>query len=100
MIVVPVLVSVIWIAIARAREGGRETPFAPTTRAGSVALVSVALVIAVALTGASLAIAVAVGLVMLGLASFARWVRHDRGLLLVVPLVFGVSTLALPIFFE
>ena len=100
MIVVPVLVSVIWIALARVRGGGQKAPLAPTTTAGSVALVSVALVIAVALADASLAVTVPVGAVMLGLASFARWVRRDRGLLLVVPLVLGLSILTLPIFFE
>lgn len=100
MIVLPVLVSVIWIALARAREGGQAAPLVPTTTAGSVALASVALVIAVAVADAALAVTLPVGAVMLGLASFARWVRGDRGLLLVVPLVFGLSILTLPIFFE
>lgn len=100
MIVVPVVVSVIWMAIARSRGDGPQAPLAPTTTVGIVALSSVLLVILVTLTDASLAVTLPTGIVMLGLGSFARWIRRDRGLLLVVPVVFGLSILLLPVFFE
>ena len=99
MIVVPVIVSVIWITLVQARGEG-DVPLAPMTTAGRIALGSVALVIVVALADASLAVTLPAGVVMLGLGSFARWGRHDPGLLLVLPLVFGASALALPMLFE
>ena len=100
MVVVPVLVSVIWIALARSRDRAREDPLVPSTTVGRMALASLALVIVVALADASLIATVPAGVVMLGLASLARWIQRDRGLLLVVPLAFGLSTLALPLLFE
>ena len=100
MIVVPVIASVIWIALARTRESGREAPLAPRTTVGRIALLSLALVIVVVLTDASLAATLPTGVVMFGLASFARLVQHDPGLLLVLPLVFGLSVFILPLFFE
>jgi hypothetical protein len=100
VIVVPVILSVVWIALARSRTSGREAPLAPMTRVGWIALLSLALVIVVAVTGASLFATLPVGAVMFGLAVFARWVRHDAGLLLVVPLLCGVSVFVLPLIFE
>lgn len=97
---VPAIVSVIWISLARTRTSGRDEPLGPTTTVGSVALVSLALISVVALTDAALVATLPVGAVMFGLASFARWVRHDTGLLLVLPLVFGFSIVVLPLVFE
>jgi hypothetical protein len=99
VIIVPVLVSVVWIALVRTRTGGRDEPLAPTT-AGGIAMLSLALVIVVAITDVSLAATLPAGVVMFGLASFARWVRHDTGLLLVFPLTVGLSVLVLPLLFE
>lgn len=100
MVVVPVIVSLVWIFVVRARSGGQATPFAPATPVGWLAVAATALVIAVAVADASLTVTLPVGFVMFGLASFARWVRHDPGLLIVVPLVFGLTILILPIAFE
>jgi hypothetical protein len=100
VIIVPVFVTVVWIALARTRTDGRETPLAPTTTAGWIAMLSPALVVVVAITDVSLAATLPAGVAMLGLASFARWVRHDTGLLLVFPLTVGLSVLVLPLLFE
>jgi hypothetical protein len=100
VIIVPVFVTVVWIALARTRTNGREAPLAPTTTAGWIALLSPALVIVVAITDVSLAATLPAGVVMFGLASFARWGRHDTGLLLVFPLTVGLSVLVLPLLFE
>jgi hypothetical protein len=100
VIIVPVLVSVVWIALVRTRTGGRDEPLAPMTTAGGIAMLSLALVIVVAITDVSLAVTLPAGVVMFGLASFARWVRHDTGLLLVFPLTVGLSVLVLPLLFE
>lgn len=97
MIVVSVVISVIWIVLA-SRQG--DAPLAPTTIVGRVALASLSLMIAVVIANASWAATLPAGVVMLALGSFARWVRHDRGLLLVLPVVFGLTVLVLPIFFE
>lgn len=70
------------------------------TTVGWIALLSLALLIVVAVTRASLAATLPAGVVMFGLASFARWIRHDAGLLLVLPLVFGLSVFVLPLLFE
>jgi hypothetical protein len=70
------------------------------TTVGWIALLSLALVGVVAVTDASLFATLPVGVVMFGLASFARWVRHDTGLLLVLPLAFGLSIFVLPLLFE
>lgn len=87
----------IWIALASRQS---HVPLAPTTSVGRLALASVALMIVVAVGDASMATTLPVGGVMLVLGSFARWGRHDRGLLLVLPVVFGLTALVLPIFFE
>jgi hypothetical protein len=100
VIVVAVIVSVVWITLARTRTSGREAPLAPITTVGWIALLSLALIGVVAITDASLAATLPVGAVMFGLASFARWVRHDPGLLLVVPIVLGLSVFVLPLLFE
>ncbi len=97
MILLPVVISVIWIAVASRRS---DAPLLPTTRVGQVALASLVLLIVVAVTGASLAATVPIGIVMLVLASFSRWAKRDRGLLLVLPLVFGLTVLVLPLVFE
>jgi hypothetical protein len=52
--------------------------------------------VVVVLAGASLATTVPVGVVMSGLATFARLGRGDRSTLLVLPLVFGVWLVVVP----
>lgn len=100
VILLPVAIALLWIAVARMRPSGRDAPLVPTTTVGGVALASVALVILVGLAHASLLAAVPAGIVMLVLAALARWVKGDRGLLLVLPFVSGCSVLVLPLLFE
>jgi hypothetical protein len=97
----PLIISLLWIVVARARRGdtpnaAAQEPLAPPTAAGRRALASLSLMVVVVLAGASLATTVPVGVVMLGPATFARLGRGDRSTLLALPLVFGVWLVVVP----
>ena len=101
MLLSPLIISLLWIVVARARRGDTpdaadQAPLAPPTAAGRLALASLFLMVVVVLAGASLATTVPVGVVMSGLATFARLGRGDRSTLLVLPLVFGVWLVVVP----
>lgn len=105
MVLVPLVLAALWLAIERARQGARadptdRAPLVPGTAVGRLALASLLLLIAVALASAAFAVALVAGAVMLVLASYARWGRHDRASLLVVPLVFGAWLVAVPVAIE
>jgi len=103
MIVVPLIAAAIWMALIRTREtreNGQRSPLAPTSTVGMVALASLVLLVLVIATDAAVATTLPVGAVMFGLASFARWVRHDQGLLVLVPLTQGFFAMLLPLLFE
>jgi len=97
----PLIISLLWIVVARARrgdtpDGAVQEPLAPSTAAGRLALASLSLMVVMILAGASLATTVPVGVMMLGLATFARLGRGDRSTLLALPLVFGVWLVVVP----
>jgi hypothetical protein len=97
----PLIISLLWIIVARARRGNApdaadQAPLIPPTTAGRLALASLSLMVVVVLAGASLATTLPVGVVMLGLATFARWGRGDRSTLLALPFVFGVWLVVVP----
>ncbi|HET6687139.1 MAG TPA: hypothetical protein VFH02_11505 [Jiangellaceae bacterium] len=101
MLLPPLIISLLWIVVAQARRGdtpdaAEQAPLVPSTAAGRLALASLSLMVVVILAGAFLAITVPVGVVMLGLATFARWGRGDRSTLLALPLVFGVWLVVVP----
>ena len=102
MILVPLLVAALVLAVAGARQRrhGRRQTLAPSTPLGRVAVGSLALMLVVALADASLLVTIPVGGVMLALTAWAWWGKRDHGLLLTLPLVFGVWTLAIPPLFE
>ena len=100
VLLVPTIISLVWIVLARSRANGRDDPLAPTTTVGRLALASLALMIVVVVANAAVVATVPAGFVMFAVGAFARWGRHDRGVLLVVPVVFGLTVLFLPIFFE
>jgi hypothetical protein len=79
-----------------ARRAADQAPLVPPTAAGRLALASLSLMVVVVLAGASPATTVPVGVVMLGLAMFARLGRGDRSTLLALPLVFGVWLVVVP----
>lgn len=90
------------MVLARSRDDARGDTacMLPTSTVGRIALLSVALMILVAATNASLAVTVPAGIVMVALWLLARWGQRDRGLLLVLPLVFGLWILIVPFFLE
>lgn len=100
MIFVPLIVAAIWIAIIRGRENETTPPLAPTTTLGRLALGSLGLIVVVALADAAVIVTVPAGVVMIGLASLARWGHLDRGLLVLLPLTFGIFVVLLPLLFE
>jgi hypothetical protein len=100
VIVLPLIAAAVWVAIVRAREAGPPSPLTPTTSVGKLALGSLVLLVLVIATDAAVATSLPSGVVMFGLASLARWVRHDLGLLVVVPLTQGFFAMLLPILFE
>jgi hypothetical protein len=101
----PLIISLLWIVVARARRGDTpdaavQVPLAPPTAAGRLALAALSLMVVVVLAGASLTTTVPVGVVMLGLTTFARLGRGDRSTLLALPLVFGAWLVVVPIVIE
>ena len=100
MILVPLVLSAVWITVARTVGKDQPPPFLPTTAPGVLALASLALVSAVAVTRAATVVALLSGLGMLALAGYARWRRRDPGVLVVVPIAFGACFVILPLVFE